>query len=654
MTFSSRTDVATNRDSDASRAILAPVTARRAVRFNVSTRAIITIALPVLASACSASTPQSIVPKTGVVQFNSRSPSTALLKFDAPARAVVARMTLAEKIGQMTQVDQSFLKDTADIERYFFGSILNGGSSDPATGNSLLEWRAMVELYQQHAQRTRLRIPLIYGIDAVHGNNNVVGAVVFPHNIGLGATRNATLVQRIAEITAEETRAVGANWAFAPCICVPQDIRWGRTYEGFSEDPALVATMGAGAVRGLQGNTSDGTIDARHVAGSAKHFAGDGGTALGSGIDRKFDQGDTRVDTATLRRIHIRPYIDAIAAGVATIMPSYSSWNGVKVSGDRGLLTGVLKGELGFNGFLISDYKAVNQIDTSYKKSIGISVNAGMDMVMVPDRYRDFIELLTQLVHENTVPMSRIDDAVTRILRVKFAMGLMDANYDYRADRSLERTFGSAEHRAVARQAVRESMVLLKNEKSALPLSKSARRIHVAGKSADDIGIQSGGWTIGWQGQPGKTITTGGTTILSAIRASAGRTTNVTYSEDGSGAAGADAVVVVVGEMPYAEMKGDKLDLALDAADQTAIANARAANVPVVVVVVSGRPLDIRSVLANANAVVAAWLPGTEGSGVADVLFGDYRPTGKLSFTWPRVGVDRRDALFPFGFGLTY
>ncbi|MEO8620052.1 MAG: glycoside hydrolase family 3 protein [bacterium] len=574
---------------------------------------------------------------------------STLASYEIPARAVVNRMTLAEKIGQMTQADQLFLKDTADIERYFLGSILNGGDSDPAAGNSFQAWRAMYETYQARAMRTRLRIPLIYGIDAVHGNNNVIGAVVFPHNIGLGATRDAALVQRIAEITAEETRAVGANWAFAPCICVPQDIRWGRTYEGFSEDPELVATLGAAAVRGLQG---DNLMMRTRVAATAKHFAGDGGTSVGTGIDKRLDQGDTRIDPETLRRIHIRPYIDAIAAGVATIMPSYNSWNGVKVSGDRHLLTEVLKDELGFKGFLISDYSAVNQLHPDYKTAIGISINAGMDMVMVPDKYREFIELLTQLVAEGRVPMSRIDDAVTRILRVKFAMGLMETAYDFHADRSLEARFGSPEHRAVARQAVRESMVLLKNERGALPLSKTARRIHVAGKSADDIGIQTGGWTIFWQGKAGP-VTTGGTTILSAIRAGAGRSTEVTYSADGTGAAGADAVVVVVGEQPYAEMRGDRLELALDSTDRKAIANARATNLPVVLVVISGRPLDITPVLADANAVLAAWLPGTEGTGVADVLFGDYRPSGKLSFTWPR-SVGARDPLFPFGFGLTY
>jgi len=578
-------------------------------------------------------------------------------EFDARARALVARMTLAEKIGQMTQVDQSFLKDSSDIERYKLGSILNGGSSDPAAGNSLDAWRAMVETYQRQAIRTRLRIPLIYGVDAVHGNNNVIGAVVFPHNIGLGATRDPALVRRIAEITAEETRAVGANWSFAPCVCVPQDIRWGRTYEGFSEDPELVATLGAAAVSGLQGGNP---ISRLHVAATAKHFAGDGGTAVGSGIDKGLDQGDTRVDSATLRQIHIRPYVDAIAAGVATIMPSYNSWNGVKVSGDRHLLTDVLKGELGFTGFLISDYKAVNQVHPDYKTAIAISINAGMDMVMVPDRYVEFIEMLTQLVQEGRVPISRIDDAVTRIMRVKLALGLLESGYDFHADRTLEQRFGSAEHRAVARQAVRESMVLLKNEHGVLPLAKSARRIHVVGKSADDIGIQSGGWTISWQGESGN-ITTGGTTILAAIRAGAGRTTQITYSADGTGAEGADAVVVVVGEPPYAEMKGDRLNLTLDASDQKAVANARASNRPIVVVVISGRPIDIAPVLGDASAVIAAWLPGTEGAGVADVLFGDYPPTGKLSFTWPRAGnltprsaASVRDALFRFGFGLTY
>ncbi len=578
------------------------------------------------------------------------------MSFDAPARDLLSRMTLAEKVGQMTQADHEFIKDPSDVERFMLGSVLNGGDSDPSSGNSMQSWRAMAEMYQGHAARTRLRIPLIYGIDAVHGNNNVIGAVVFPHNVGLGATRDVELVRRAAEVTAEETRAIGVNWAFAPCVCVPQDIRWGRTYEGFSEDPAVVSELGAAAVRGLQGSN---LRDPLRVAASAKHFVGDGGTAVGSGIDKQLDQGDTRADSATLRRLFLFPYRAAVDAGVATIMPSYSSWNGVKVSGDRHLLTEVLKGELGFQGFLISDYRAVDQVHPDYKSAIAISINAGMDMVMVPDRYAEFITKLTELVNEGRVPMSRIDDAVARILRVKLAMGLLDPNYDFHADRALEARFGSREHRAVARQAVRESMVLLKNERGTLPLSKSSRRIHVAGRAANDIGMQAGGWTIFWQGKAGD-ITTGGTTILSAIKQAVGQGTQVSYSVDGSGAAGADAVVVVVGEAPYAEMRGDKLDLSLDAADRAAVSNARAAGVPVTVVVISGRPLLLGPVLDEASAIVAAWLPGTEGTGVADVLFGDYKPSGKLSYTWPRsMGqLPLRDGasepLFPFGFGLTY
>ena len=583
-------------------------------------------------------------------------PSSAwLMAYDARARALVRRMPLAEKIGQMTQADHQFIRDPADIARYFLGSVLNGGDSDPPAGNSLQAWRAMVEADQSLALRTRLHIPLLYGVDAVHGNSNVLGAVIFPHDVGLGATRDPALVRRIARITAEETRAAGANWTFAPCVCVPRDARWGRTYEGYSEDPAVVSLLGAAAVRGLQGR---GLRGARDVAATAKHYLGDGGTRPGTGVDHGLDQGDTRADPATLRRIHLAPYRAAVAAGVATIMPSYSSWNGVKVTGDRHLLTDVLKGELGFRGFLISDYAAVNQVHPDYKTAIGMSVNAGIDMVMVPERYRDFIRLLTELVDEGRVPLSRIDDAVTRILRVKLALGLLDRGWHPGAGRALERGFGSAAHRAVARQAVRESLVLLKNARRTLPLSRTARRIHVAGKNADDIGSQSGGWTIFWQGRPGP-VTTGGTTILAAIRRAVGAGTQVTYSADGTGAAGADAVVVVIGETPYAEFKGDRTDLALDSADRAAVANARAAGVPVVVVLVSGRPLILGPVLDQADAFLAAWLPGTEGDGVADVLFGGYAPTGRLPYTWPR-SMDQlpqtaaRDPLFPLGYGLTY
>ena len=583
----------------------------------------------------------------------------ALSSFDAQVKPLLARMTLAEKIGQMTQPDQEFIKDPADIERYFIGSILSGGTSDPKEGNSLQAWTDLYDRLQQHTGNTRLKIPILYGVDAVHGHNNVLGAVIFPHEIGLGATRNAALVEKVERVTAEEVRATGIQWAFAPCVTVPQDVRWGRTYEGFSEDPQLVREMAGAAVRGFQGTDLANPLS---VLACAKHYIGDGGTAFGSGNGGKgLDQGDTRVDEATLRRIHLPGYMAALEAGVGTIMPSYSSWNGVKVSGDKHLLTEILKRELGFQGFLISDYNAIDQVDQDYKKAIGISINAGMDMAMVPTKYKEYIADLKQLVGEGTVPMARIDDAVTRILRVKFAMGLMDPKRSQLADRGLHKAFGSAEHRQVAREAVRQSLVLLKNQNQVLPLKKTAARIHVGGKSADDIGNQCGGWTIDWQGKTGD-VTPGGTTVLAAIRQAVSKGTQVTFSKDGTGAAGATVGVVAIGEQPYAEGNGDRTDLALAQEDVDAVANMKAAGIPVVVILFSGRPMILGGVLDKADAVVAAWLPGTEGEGIADVLFGDFRPTGKLSFAWPRSmaqvakhpGDKAYDPLFAFGYGLSY
>lgn len=580
--------------------------------------------------------------------------------YDSRVDSLLAEMTLAEKIGQMTQVDHEFLQDPAHIGEYFLGSILNGGGSDPAEGNTLEAWTNMYDGYQQEALKTRLGIPLIYGVDAVHGHNNVIGAVVFPHNIGLGATRNADLVEEIGRITAKEVRATGIHWTFAPAVSVPRDERWGRTYEGFSEDPELVTELGVASVRGLQGTSLD---DPLSIAATAKHYAGDGGTVPGSGVNPQqggLDQGDVPVDSVTFWDVHLAPYKPAVDAGVATIMPSYSSWNGVKMSEHKRLMTDVLKDEYGFEGFLISDYRAVDHLDPDYKNAIEQSINAGMDMVMVPDRYQEFIRLLTELVNEGRVPMERIDDAVRRILRVKAAMGLLDEGTDVLADRSLWDSFGSDEHRAVAREAVRQSLVLLKNENNALPLSKDAARIHVSGRGADDIGMQTGGWTIQWQGATGEI--TEGTTILEAIRNAVSDSTEVTVSADGTGADGADVAVLVIGEEPYAEMMGDRQDLSLSEEDRAVVANAKAAGIPVVVVLLSGRPVIINDVLEQADALVAAWLPGTEGDGVADVLFGDYAPTGKLSYTWPRsmdqlpinVGDAQYDPLFEFGYGLTY
>jgi beta-glucosidase len=589
-----------------------------------------------------------------------RAKAKPLSSYDPQVKALLAKMTLAEKVGQMTQPDISALKDPADIENLFLGSLLSGGNADPKEGNSLDAWTNMYDEYQKHTSKTRLQIPILYGVDALHGHNNVLGAVIFPHNIGLGCTRNAALVEKIGRITAVEVRASGIQWAFAPCVTVPQDIRWGRTYEGFSSDPAIVKVLGEAVVRGLQWNDLSNPLG---VLACAKHYLADGGTTFGTGTGGKntLDQGNSEIDEATLRQVHLQGYVTTVKAGVGTIMPSYSSWNGVKMSAQKYLLTDVLKKELGFEGFLISDYNAIDEIGPDYKKDVEISVNAGMDMVMIAGRHREFVKDLLELVQEGKVPMSRIDDAVTRILRVKFAMGLMDKNRSQLADRKLQSSFGSQAHRAVAREAVRESLVLLKNANQALPISKQATRIHVAGKNADNIGNQCGGWTIDWQGKTGD-VTPGGTTILAAIKGAVSKDTKVTFSADGTGAEGATVGVVVVGEKPYAEGFGDRTNLALDQEDQDAIANVKKAGIPVVVVLLSGRPMILGDTLNQAEAFVAAWLPGTEGQGVTDVLFGDFKPVGKLSFAWPKsmdqipvkTGDVKTDVLFPLGYGLKF
>ncbi|HKZ32253.1 MAG TPA: glycoside hydrolase family 3 N-terminal domain-containing protein [Vicinamibacteria bacterium] len=593
----------------------------------------------------------------------------ALLAHEKEIDALIARMTLDEKIGQMTQPDQQYLASPRDIAAYHLGSLLSGGDSDPKRSNSFADWREMIDGYHAEAQKSRLQIPLLYGVDAVHGHNNVVGAVVFPQQIGLGATRDAGLVEEVARITAKEVRATGANWTFAPCVTVPRDERWGRSYEGFGEDTTLVRELGAAAVRGFQGPALS---DPLRVAACAKHYVGDGGTVWGTGRrdDKhptkggRLDQGDVQLEEAALRRIHLAPYADAIAAGVATIMPSYSSWNGVKCSGSRQLLTEILKNDLGFQGFLISDYAAIDQLPGDYRSDVKQSIGAGMDMVMVPEKYQEFIATLKGLIEAGEVDKARIDDAVRRILRVKFAMGLAPGARAA-SDAALAASFGSAEHRAVARRAVRQSLVLLKNEKRTLPLAKDLKRIHVAGRGADDMPMQAGGWTVYWQGlrvagKPEARIP--GTSILAGIQAAVSKSTTVTHSKDGAGAEGADAVVVVVGEEPYAEFEGDRSDLSLGQADKDAIAAARKAGKPLVVVLLSGRPMVVTDELGLADAFVAAWLPGTEGAGVADVLFGDHKPSGKLPMSWPRsnaqipvnVGDATYDPLYKYGYGLTY
>jgi beta-glucosidase len=587
----------------------------------------------------------------------------SLASFDTDVEKLLTQMTLEEKVGQMVQAEQSALKELSDIEKYFLGSLFSGGSSDPKAGNSLANWTDLYDSLQARTKNTRLGIPILFGIDAVHGHNNVLNATVFPQNIGLGCTRNAKLVEQAAQVTAREVRATGINWTFAPCVTVPRDIRWGRTYEGFGESPELARDLGAAAVRGFQGNDLS---DPRNVLACAKHFAGDGATIYGTGTKlsdntRILDRGDVKLSEQELRTIHMQGYVSAIQAGVGTIMPSYNSWNGVKASGSKRLLTEILKQELKFDGFLISDYNAIDEIPGDYKTQIETSVIAGMDMFMVPEKYRELYGLLLELVKENRVPMTRIDDAVKRILRVKFAMGLMDKSRSQLADRKLQASFGSAAHRSVARDCVRQSMVLLKNDKKVLPLAKNQKRIHVAGKSADDIGNQCGGWTISWQGTSGDAMT-GGTTILKGIQQTVSKESKVTFSKDGSGAEGADFAIVVIGETPYAEMSGDRTDLTVSPEDLSCVEKVKAANIPTVVILLSGRPMIANKVIDLSDAFIAGWLPGTEGQGVADVIFGDYKPTGKLSFSWPR-SMDQLpakpedpgyDPLFKYGFGLTY
>lgn len=573
-----------------------------------------------------------------------------------PVQARVAdllqRMTLDEKIGQMVQADLSCVTNLSDIETYGFGSMLSGGDSKPRGENTPENWFNTVNNLQSWALKTRLKIPLIYGIDAVHGHNDVIGTTIFPHHIGMGATRNPALMQEADRITALETAGTGIRWAFAPCIAVVQDERWGRTYESYGQDPALVSEMGVASIKGFQGEALSPKTDS--VLACAKHYIGDGGTQDG------IDQGNTICDEATLRKLFLPPYEAAVKAGVGSIMVSYSSWNGQKLSGCRYLLTDVLKDELGFKGFLVSDWAAIDQLSPDYKQDVETSINAGLDMIMIPygpghtNNYVEFISDLKDLVAEGRVSQDRIDDAVSRILRVKFQMGLFENPW---TDPQLTAQIGSPEHRQVARQCVQQSLVLLKNKHHTLPLRKNLPHIVVVGHGADDLGMQCGGWTVSWQGN-GRV--TRGTTILQAIRDIVSPQTQVTYSPDGDDIQNADAVVVVVGEQPYAEFRGDRTNLDLSDQDAALIAKAKASRAPVTTILLSGRPLILGKSLAASNAFIAAWLPGTEGEGVADVLFGDVAPTGKLPREWPRN--DKQFAankmkgrpLFRVGYGLTY
>jgi beta-glucosidase len=563
----------------------------------------------------------------------------ANLPVETRVEDLISRMTLDEKIGQMTQCSSDAFPAT--VATYFIGSVLCGGHQGPGGNNSATEWADLYDSYQDAALSTRLGIPIIYGIDAVHGHNKVRDAVVFPHNIGLGAANDPNLMERVGAVTAKEVAATGIDWTFGPCLAVVRDERWGRTYEGFAEDPQIHNNIVDAYIRGLQG--IDANMQGEKIVACAKHYIGDGGTTGGQ------NAGNTECNEAFLRAIHLPPYQRALEAGVGTFMTSFSSWNGTKCVYHDWLITDLLKNELGFDGFVVSDWEDIGSNSTNVKNAI----NAGVDMSMAPSTWSSFINTLRNLANSSQVPQSRIDDAVRRIFRIKFRAGLFEHPY---TDRTLLSSFGSPEHRAVAREAVRKSLVLLKDENDVLPIDKNAD-VFVAGSSANSLIRQCGGWTIGWQSMPSESSTSG-TTILQGIQMLS--TGSVTVSTNGSGAAGHDVAIVVVGEAPYAEGAGDSSDLHLSSTDVNTINRVRNSGVPYVIVLVSGRPMIITDEIADADGFVAAWLPGTEGQGVADVLFGDYGFTGKLPCSWPRdmsqipinVGDLNYDPLFPFGFGI--
>ncbi len=612
---------------------------------------------------------------------------------------LLGEMTLTEKIGQMTQVEKYSISPD-EVAEYGIGSVLSGGGGNP-TPNTPETWRDMVASFEEGATRSRLGIPLLYGVDAVHGHNNVYGATIFPHNIGLGATRDTDLIQRVARVTAEELIATGVRWDFAPPVSVPQDIRWGRTLEAYSEDTELVAELGVAFLRGLQDANGTGLANPAAVLGSVKHFVADGGTAwmsAGEGTEvgesdgcngnfepaeviseerrrileqhenqfgelyehgiwgQRIDQGVARISEEELRSVHLAPYVAAIANGARNIMVSLSSWQDTKMHAHRYLLTDVLKGELGFDGFLVSDWMAIDYLDEDYDTAVAMGINAGVDMVMVPHDWHDFRGALTLAVETGVVPMERIDDAVRRILKVKAEMGLFAG---VRADSDSVAEFGSEEHRAVAREAVAKSLVLLENN-GALPLAKDAGLVYVAGRPAADIGLQCGGWTIEWRGIPGGDIP--GTNLLDAVNEAVADETEVVFD-----AAGyfddriADVGLVVLAEPPYAEMTGDRADLTLPPEEIELIDRMRSQCRTLIGILYSGRPLLITDQVETFDALVAAWLPGSEGAGVTDVLFGDAPFTGKLPFAWPRndeqiplaaLEADPNPPRWPRGYGL--
>ncbi|KAL8215205.1 hypothetical protein R6Q57_004654 [Mikania cordata] len=582
----------------------------------------------------SVSDPEPMGDMTNIVYKNANEP------IEARVKDLLHRLTLKEKLGQMTQIERAVA--TPDVIRDLcIGSVLSGGGSKPFDNATAADWADMIDGLQKGALETRFGIPIFYGSDAVHGNNNVYGTTIFPHNVGLGATRDPDLVERIGAATALETRASGVQYTFAPCVAVCRDPRWGRCYESYSEDTQLVRKM-TSLVTGLQGkppihhqNGYPYVAGRRNVMACAKHYVGDGGT------DKGKNEGNTIIPFDDLENIHMLPYLDCISKGVCTVMVSYSSWNGTKMHSHRHLLTDILKEKLGFKGIVITDWEALDRFHdphgSNYRSAVSSAINAGIDMVMVPFRYELFLEDLAFLVESGEVSMARIDDAVERILRVKFAAGLFEHPM---ADRSLLSIVGSKPHRELAREAVRKSLVLLKNGKDSrkpfLPSDRNVKKILVAGKHADDLGYQCGGWTATWEGTSGR-ITTG-TTILDAIKEATGDNTKVVYEENPTIKTFSEHdfsyAIVAVGEAPYVESGGDNSELTIPFKGEELL-KLVAQQIPTLAVLISGRPLVLEpSVLESLDALVAAWLPGTEGNGITDVIFGDYEFHGRLPVSW--------------------
>lgn len=542
---------------------------------------------------------------------------------------LMSRMTELEKIGQMVIIEKNSVRDINDISRYNIGALLSGGGAVPKP-NTPSAWVDMVGSFQSAAKNSCLGIPLLYGIDAIHGHANVMGATIFPHAIGLGATRNPKLVEQVAQATADEMAATGIYWSFSPNLDVPQDSRWGKTYETFGSDPVNVAQLGAAFLAGTQNSAGNYF----NVLATAKHFIGGGAMEYGTSRNKDFkvEEGNITADEKTLRQIHLAPFKKAVAGGVQAVMVGTADWNGVINPSNRYLLTDVLKKELGFSGFVVSDWYAVYLVSPSRYEALVTAVNAGVDMVMTPFEYKDFTTNMQKALSSREIPPERIDDAVKRILTAKFKLGLFDRPAPTTEGLSV---IGSPAHRDLARTAVRQSQVLLKNSNNSLPLSKSANRILVAGSGADNLGRQSGGWTIEWQGIDGNWIP--GTTILQGIKNTVSKNTEVEYNLAGDFAPNAnlaDVAIAVVSEKPYAEGWGDAENPSLSAEDINTIQKLKTRSKKLIVVIVSGRPLETAPYINNWDAAVAAWLPGSEGQGVADVLFGSFPFTGKLPLEW--------------------